>query len=478
MTFDLTTKVFRPPVTLSQEEIIYQKLGENNISLSTATSSFEKPNDASTRPNVPSQHPSESIESDGNAFDSIERFTTSPRSNGSHSTSVTMYETISTNNPTVTVPASIVFADTQRPSASSGQDGSTKHQTSGSELPQEEPTTNFLDASSPSIVEESVKVTSDTYSDRTSSGVRVSTTTSASPKLPETATKFIFNDDVEAVNKITESPAESPTTVGDLVSGEKNSPSDVGYEMTTGLYTTKTSGSVSQLGSTSSSTDGTPIRLSSEYFSANSIIDRTTVVAENDVASHFQPATETEDHTTEKVSAATEWQDEKATENINTVSDKNTEPSSDQLAEKEQEKTTTTVRQVVISQRTTVGYAFAAEGETKPPESIADKTSVSTVATTSGESEKDATTVTTFVGVPGEGSCLVDGITYRNTSVIESSNPCHSECICLSSIPTCTLVKCSPPPSDPKCMPIQVKPDSCCPIYVCGECIINCRSIN
>lgn len=93
----------------------------------------------------------------------------------------------------------------------------------------------------------------------------------------------------------------------------------------------------------------------------------------------------------------------------------------------------------------------------------------------SNEAEKFASTpvteeaVTSQSGIPGEGSCLVDGITYPNTSVIESSNPCHDKCVCLSSIPTCTLVICQPAPSDPKCMPVQIKPESCCPVYVCSK---------
>jgi hypothetical protein len=89
------------------------------------------------------------------------------------------------------------------------------------------------------------------------------------------------------------------------------------------------------------------------------------------------------------------------------------------------------------------------------------------VSTTTEEAE------TAQFGIPGEGSCLVDGITYPNTSVIESSNPCHNICLCLSSVPTCTLIDCQRPPSDPKCMPVQIKPESCCPVYVCSKFFIN-----
>lgn len=86
-----------------------------------------------------------------------------------------------------------------------------------------------------------------------------------------------------------------------------------------------------------------------------------------------------------------------------------------------------------------------------------------------GSTSSPLSTLDGSATIPGEGSCLVDGITYPNASIIESSNPCHSKCVCLSSIPTCTLISCSPPPSDPKCMPVQIKPESCCPVYVCRK---------
>lgn len=91
------------------------------------------------------------------------------------------------------------------------------------------------------------------------------------------------------------------------------------------------------------------------------------------------------------------------------------------------------------------------------------------VAEISSSTAKDEVATVVPSVIPGEGSCLVDGITYPNTSIIESYNPCHSRCICLSSIPTCTLVTCSPPPTNPNCMPIQMKPESCCPVYICSK---------
>lgn len=77
---------------------------------------------------------------------------------------------------------------------------------------------------------------------------------------------------------------------------------------------------------------------------------------------------------------------------------------------------------------------------------------------------------TESTGIPGEGSCLVRGKTYSNFSAIPSTDPCHDKCICMSSIPVCTTVKCSLlPTSDKLKCTIRVEPDACCPIYICGE---------
>lgn len=116
---------------------------------------------------------------------------------------------------------------------------------------------------------------------------------------------------------------------------------------------------------------------------------------------------------------------------------------------------------------TTVTYsspANASPANASPVNSSPTFTEVNESSTSSPSSTLDGSAT-----IPGEGSCLVDGITYPNASIIESSNPCHSKCVCLSSIPTCALISCSPPPSDPKCMPVQIKPESCCPVYVCRK---------
>lgn len=72
--------------------------------------------------------------------------------------------------------------------------------------------------------------------------------------------------------------------------------------------------------------------------------------------------------------------------------------------------------------------------------------------------------------VPGEGSCLVDGITYENNAHIDPINQCQVSCQCVNSIVKCESVTCDPPTADlENCMAVYPGPDSCCPIYNCGE---------
>lgn len=72
--------------------------------------------------------------------------------------------------------------------------------------------------------------------------------------------------------------------------------------------------------------------------------------------------------------------------------------------------------------------------------------------------------------IPGEGDCLLDGVTYSNNSVVPSSNKCHSGCKCFSSIIKCDPIMCSPPPDYmDNCQVTYDTPDSCCPTYVCDH---------
>ncbi|XP_050667149.1 uncharacterized protein LOC126966911 isoform X2 [Leptidea sinapis] len=74
--------------------------------------------------------------------------------------------------------------------------------------------------------------------------------------------------------------------------------------------------------------------------------------------------------------------------------------------------------------------------------------------------------------IPGEGDCLLGGITYRNNSNVPTSSKCHSSCRCVSSIIKCDPIVCTPPleymENMNDCEPIYDSADSCCPTYVCN----------
>ncbi|XP_059054456.1 mucin-2 [Achroia grisella] len=72
--------------------------------------------------------------------------------------------------------------------------------------------------------------------------------------------------------------------------------------------------------------------------------------------------------------------------------------------------------------------------------------------------------------IPGEGDCLLDGITYKNESIVPNSNKCQIECKCVSSIIKCDPIICSYPPEYMNsCVPTYDSPDACCPTYICDE---------
>ncbi|XP_066143902.1 mucin-2 isoform X2 [Euwallacea fornicatus] len=72
--------------------------------------------------------------------------------------------------------------------------------------------------------------------------------------------------------------------------------------------------------------------------------------------------------------------------------------------------------------------------------------------------------------IPGEGSCLVDGQTYKNNSAVPPINHCQAFCRCISSILRCESIECSPPPVEfQNCIPVFSDTDSCCPTYSCTE---------
>lgn len=72
--------------------------------------------------------------------------------------------------------------------------------------------------------------------------------------------------------------------------------------------------------------------------------------------------------------------------------------------------------------------------------------------------------------IPGEGDCLLNGVTYRNNTIVPSNNNCQTGCKCISSIVKCDPIICSPPPDYmSNCQSIYDTPDSCCPTYICDH---------
>ncbi|XP_013146191.1 PREDICTED: mucin-17 [Papilio polytes] len=74
--------------------------------------------------------------------------------------------------------------------------------------------------------------------------------------------------------------------------------------------------------------------------------------------------------------------------------------------------------------------------------------------------------------IPGEGDCLLNGITYQNTTEVPSTNKCHTGCRCVSSIIKCDPIICSAPPEYANmnnCKPIYDSAESCCPTYICDH---------
>lgn len=128
----------------------------------------------------------------------------------------------------------------------------------------------------------------------------------------------------------------------------------------------------------------------------------------------------------------------------------------------------------VIDITTTIS---SSESPNYTPESIKTEeevTSVNEVTTLGVDQNNDVTTElyeNAQPGVPGEGSCLIDFVTYAHKTEVPKSNPCHEKCECLNSIVTCTSVNCPPaPPQHKNCIPLHPGNESwCCPTYMCGK---------
>ncbi|XP_059091047.1 serine-rich adhesin for platelets-like [Tigriopus californicus] len=91
----------------------------------------------------------------------------------------------------------------------------------------------------------------------------------------------------------------------------------------------------------------------------------------------------------------------------------------------------------------------------------------STVTVTVGPSgEVESTTAAT--GIPGEGNCLQNGISFSNGSTVPLSNKCHAYCLCVDSEIKCDRIPCHPAPDVPglKCEEFLIEGE-CCPSHNC-----------
>lgn len=71
--------------------------------------------------------------------------------------------------------------------------------------------------------------------------------------------------------------------------------------------------------------------------------------------------------------------------------------------------------------------------------------------------------------IPGEGDCLVDGISYANSSTVLPRNKCELSCACMNSVVQCEKVKCPPLPENAWKCKVSRNDEECCLSYICEE---------
>lgn len=121
--------------------------------------------------------------------------------------------------------------------------------------------------------------------------------------------------------------------------------------------------------------------------------------------------------------------------------------------------------------------------ESKPGESISTNDQETTIApvglspapeTAASESEFENSAVEWSTqspsNVPGEGSCLLNGITYADGDNIPPPSPCQISCKCEMSIVRCKVVECPETIGTnlANCRPIFM-PNKCCPAFECDD---------
>ncbi|XP_065226953.1 mucin-12-like [Planococcus citri] len=480
--YDTTTFRYKnTPVTLSQEQV-YERLGESEKKTPTTTSLPEKI--LTTLSSLFSKHPSEDIQLDDESVDANEHSSPQPSASSEPSkddSAVT--EKQDSNEDVKTTPAILaedVTPGASLPKASQGVIiSSTQYEptTLASIKDNEDNITKEVFTKSPldeshdnaaaatEITTEKIKYETTKLSEKYDTTKLPEKVDTVSEKLttPRASSGVVVSD--EAQDETTEklAPVEAITTekIGEEITTSPNlpyskSPSDL-------------NDSSSQKQPDESSSESIKFQSTTRQFDKNGVLtkDQETTKAPEE---SLQATTKVQTDNTEAPAPV-----EQQTETFNTLPPESTASLLQNI--------TKIVNSVQSSQNNQPSYQVPVAETTRAPvandgattivredipaatEKVAEISSSSSATTTSKD---EVATVVPSV-IPGEGSCLVDGITYPNTSVIESYNPCHSKCICLSSIPTCTLITCAPPPSNPNCMPIQMKPESCCPVYICNN---------
>lgn len=464
--FETTTRYKNTPVVLSQEEV-YERLGEKKTS---STSAFEKSTDAPSSPST--KHPSEDIQLDDNSVDADE-----------HSSRAT------TPEPSKEIP---VTTNTYEKSSSEKASVGSEESQPTTRLQTEENVTPIASISKASPdIDFSQQFEATTII--SSSNVAVENTSKSEfTKSPNAAAD---DNSYSATEVTTERIKYETTKLSEKYETTKYNEreKDSNEKLSTNAVSSSAGQDVTEAVTEEKIADQTTTPLPSLYSKLPETIEKKPIQEEqqdenSSESNKFQSTTRQFDNSTviskeqettkapeetllittaqnDVTNPPIESEKEQQTETINTLSNESTLSLLENI--------TKIVNSIQNSQKFPPFQVPSYETTKSPTTESATAVKVDSYPAT--EKSAELTTIKDEVGtvvpsvIPGEGSCLVDGITYPNTSVIESSNPCHAKCICLSSIPTCSLVTCAPPPNHPNCMPIQMKPESCCPVYLCGK---------
>ncbi|XP_026329561.1 titin [Hyposmocoma kahamanoa] len=177
---------------------------------------------------------------------------------------------------------------------------------------------------------------------------------------------------------------------------------------------------------------------------------------------------------TEVVAVAITSESPASVETVSPILDHETVPTTGKLPEQQDleepspSKESTT--ESIMLELSTFAHVTEKETPTTPATETVDVSKTTTLNPEENEIGEELPHLPSPDQIPGEGDCLLNGITYSNNSVVPSTNKCHSGCKCFSSIVKCDPIMCSPPPDYmDNCQVTYDTPDSCCPTYVCDH---------